>query len=85
MRFSDFSLALLSLAASAFAAPAPAPAPAPAATTTPAAFNTSQEFRLVTSVQKGQADKCAFDGLYLTSYHTGAGTSAETDCLKKLF
>jgi len=37
-------------------------------------FNTSQEFHLVTKVKPGQGDKARFDGLYVESYHTGAGS-----------
>ena len=35
--------------------------------------NTSQEYHLKTKLKPGQAGKQRFDGLYLESYHTGAG------------
>ncbi|GAB7337885.1 hypothetical protein MBLNU457_4276t1 [Dothideomycetes sp. NU457] len=64
MRFLELSLPVLSLAAAAMAAPT--------------ALNTTREFKLISIVKPGQDDKCAFDGLYLTSYHTGAGISDAT-------
>lgn len=38
-------------------------------------FNTTQEFLIKTRTKPSDSDKCSFDNLYLTSYHTGAGQS----------
>jgi len=65
MRFLELSLPVLSLVGAAVAAPVAAPT----------GINTTREFKLISAVKPGQGDKCAFDGLYLTSYHTGAGKS----------